>query len=48
MPAEKLIFLHNFFCLLLLEATFTSFFKNKKSKSHKIVGTKVFLIIFAR
>jgi hypothetical protein len=37
-----------FFCLLLFEGTFTSFFKDKKSKnSHKTVGIKVFLTIFA-
>jgi hypothetical protein len=37
-----------FFCLLLFECTFTSFFKDKKSKrSHKTVGIKVFLTIFA-
>jgi hypothetical protein len=30
--SNKLIFEHNFFCLLLLEGTFTSFFKEKKSK----------------
>jgi hypothetical protein len=30
--SKKLIFKHNFFCLLLFEATFTSFFKDKKSK----------------
>jgi hypothetical protein len=37
-----------FFCLLLFEGTFTSFFKDKKSKrSHKKVGIKVFLTIFA-
>jgi hypothetical protein len=36
------------FCLLLFEGTFTSFFKDKKSKrSHKAVGIKVFLTIFA-
>ncbi len=36
-----------FFCLLLFEGTFTSFFKDKKSKrSHKTVGIKVFLNIF--
>jgi hypothetical protein len=36
------------FCLLLLEGTFTSFFKDKKSKrSHKAVGIKVFRTIFA-
>jgi hypothetical protein len=26
---KKLIFSHNFFCLLLFEGTFTSFFKDK-------------------
>jgi hypothetical protein len=37
-----------FFCLLLFEGTFTSFFKDKNSKrSHKAVGIKVFLTIFA-
>jgi hypothetical protein len=37
-----------FFCLLLFEGTFTSFFKNKKSKrSHRTVGTNGFLTIFA-
>ncbi len=37
-----------FFCLLLFEGTFTSFFKDKKSKrSHKTVGIKVFLTSFA-
>jgi hypothetical protein len=31
-----------FFCLLLFEGTFTSFFKDKKSKrSHKTVGINV-------
>jgi hypothetical protein len=37
-----------FFCLLLFEGTFTSFFKDKKKskRSHKTVG-KVFLTIFA-
>ncbi len=35
-----------FFYLLLFEGTFTSFFKDKKSKrSHKTVGIKVFLTI---
>jgi hypothetical protein len=33
--SKKLIFEHNFFCLLLYEATFTSFFKDKKSKRVK-------------
>jgi predicted lactoylglutathione lyase len=45
---KKLIFLKKIFCLLLLEDTFTSFFKNKKSKrNHKIVGITGFLTIFA-
>jgi hypothetical protein len=45
---KKLIFIKRFFCLLLFEGTFTSFFKYKKSKSsHKTVGIKVFLPIFA-
>jgi hypothetical protein len=35
------------FCLLLFEATFASFFKEKKSKrSHKTLGIKVFLTSF--
>jgi hypothetical protein len=46
--SKKLIFSHKFFCLLLFEATFTSFFKGKKSKrSHKTVEIKVFLTTFA-
>ncbi len=37
-----------FFCLLLFDATFTSFFKDEKSKrSHKTVELKVFHPIFA-
>jgi hypothetical protein len=36
------------FCLLLFEGTFTSFFKDKKSKrSNKTVGIGIFLTIFA-
>ncbi len=36
------------YCLLLFKSTFTSFFKDKKSKrSHKTVGIKVYLTIFA-
>ena len=36
------------FCILLVEGTFTSFFKDKKSKrSHKTVEIKVFHTIFA-
>jgi hypothetical protein len=30
--SKKINFYHNFFCLLLFEGTFTSFFKDKKSK----------------
>jgi hypothetical protein len=34
-----------FFCLLLFEGTFTSFFKDKKSKrSHKTIGLRFFLL----
>jgi len=40
-------FFPSFFCILLFEATFTSFFKEKSQKSHKKVGIKVFLSIFA-
>jgi hypothetical protein len=33
------------FCLLLFEGTFTSFFKDKKSKrSRKAVGSRLFLL----
>jgi hypothetical protein len=35
------------FCLLLFEGAFTSFLKIKSQKSHKAVGIKVFLTIFA-
>jgi hypothetical protein len=43
---KKIIFLTKFFCLLLFEGTFTSVFKDKKSKrSHKTVRIKVFLTI---
>jgi hypothetical protein len=45
---KKLIFSNKFFCILLFEGTFTSFFKDKKAKrSHKTVEIKVFLTIFA-
>jgi hypothetical protein len=45
---NKKLILKKFFCLLLFEDTFTLFFKGKKSKrSHKTVGIKVFLTIFA-
>jgi hypothetical protein len=43
---KKLIKKKNF-CLLLFEGTFTSFFRDKKSKrSHKIVGIKVSFYYF--
>jgi hypothetical protein len=46
--ANKKIIFMKFFCLYLFKGTFTSFFKDKKSKrSHKTVGIKVFLTIFA-
>jgi hypothetical protein len=42
---KKLVYTN--FCSLLFEGTFTSFFKDKKSKrSHKTVGIQVFLTIF--
>jgi hypothetical protein len=48
MPTKKLNKKKSFFCILLIEGTFTSFFKEKKSKSsHKIVEIKVFLTIYA-
>jgi hypothetical protein len=40
---KKLIFIKKFFSILLFEGTFTSLFKDKKSKrSHKTVEIKVF------
>jgi hypothetical protein len=45
---QKLIYLKRVFCILLFKGTFTSFFKDKKSKrSHKTLESKVFLTIFA-
>jgi hypothetical protein len=45
---QKTNFKKKFFCLLLFEGTFASFFKDKKSKiSLKAVGIKVFLPIYA-
>jgi hypothetical protein len=42
--ANKNQFKKKFFCILLFEGTFTSFFKGKKSKrSHKTLEIKVFL-----
>jgi hypothetical protein len=47
--ANKKIILKKFFCLLLFEGTFTSFFKDKKSKRrNKTVGIKVFLLYWIR
>jgi hypothetical protein len=44
---KKLILKKKFSCILLFEGTFTSFFKDKKSKrSHKTVEIMVFLTIF--
>jgi hypothetical protein len=44
--AKKQIFQKKYFCILLFEGTFSSFFKDKKSKrSHKTVGIKIFLTI---
>jgi hypothetical protein len=46
--ANKKQNLKKVFCFLLFKGTLTSFFKDKKSKrSHKTVGIKVFLTIFA-
>jgi|LakMenEpi03Aug12_release.lakeMendotaPanAssembly.Ray.scaffolds.fasta_scaffold3223439_1 hypothetical protein len=47
--ANKNKFKKKFFCFLLFEGTFTSFFKDKKSneRSHKTAGIKVCLAIFA-
>ncbi len=46
---QKIFFFKQvFFCILLFKGTFTSFFKDKKSKiSHKTVEIKVFLTILA-
>jgi hypothetical protein len=44
---KNTFFFIKFFCLLLFEGTFTSFFIDIKSKrSHKAVGIKVFPTIF--
>jgi hypothetical protein len=46
--ANQKLILKNFFRLLLFEGTFTSFFKDKKSKrSNKTEEIKVFLTMFA-
>jgi hypothetical protein len=45
---KKQTFLKKFFCILLFEGTFPSFFKDKKSKrSHKTAEKKVFQTIIA-
>jgi hypothetical protein len=45
---KQSFFYKKFFCIFLLEGTFTSFFKDKKSKkSQKTVEIKVFLTSFA-
>jgi hypothetical protein len=41
---KKLIYKKKFFCLLLFKRTFTSFYKDKKSKK---ITKQVFLTIFA-
>jgi hypothetical protein len=42
--ANKKLIYKRFFCILIFEGTFTSFFKDKKSKiSHKTLEIKVFL-----
>ncbi len=47
--ATKNLFFSKFFYLVLFEASFTSFLEDEKSsRSHKTVGIKVFLTIFAR
>jgi hypothetical protein len=44
---KKIIFSKKFFCILLFEGTFTSFFQDKKSKrSHKTVEIRFFLLLF--
>jgi len=46
--ANKKIIYKKFFCIFLFEGTFTSFFKDKKSRrSHNTVESKLFLTIFA-
>jgi hypothetical protein len=43
--ANKKLFKKKFSCILLFEGTFTSFFKDKKSKrSHKTVKSRFFLL----
>jgi hypothetical protein len=48
MPTKKLFFLNKVSLHISLKGTFTSFFKDKKSKrSHKTAKIKVFLTILA-
>jgi hypothetical protein len=44
--ANKQLISKKFFCLLLFEGKFTSFFKKSKRR-HKTLGIKVFLTNFA-
>ena len=45
---KNIFFSSEFLCLFLFEGTFTSFFKDKKSKSsQRIVDIKVFCLFFA-
>ncbi len=44
---QKQKVLKKFFCLLIFEGTFTSFFKDNKSKRRKTVGIKFFHTIIA-
>ena len=44
--SKKLNFLHNFFCLLLFEGTFTLFFKDKKSQKESHNSDSRFFLIF--
>ncbi len=41
---KTLIFVNNFFCLLLFEGVYIIFQRQKVKKSHKIVEMKVFLL----
>jgi hypothetical protein len=44
---ETLIFLNKFFCILLFEGTFTSFFKDKKPKrSHETEEISYYFLLF--
>jgi hypothetical protein len=45
--ANKTLNKINIFCLLLFEGHLHHFLKIKSQKSHKIVGIRVFLTIFA-